>query len=222
MHLPTPVQRWTASVNEPESWVSLSVVRTGRMGAARRRSESNGAGSTSTPGLSRLPGSRIRLACCIRAIACGEYIRGSSSERARPSPCSPDIEPPYDATRSAASSMKCRNRPAPAGVLELEVDAHVHAAVAEVAVGDAVEPAVLEQRVEVAQVGAELLRRDRGVLPARLRRAAQRAGREPGAVLADPPQRELLDGVGDDPVRHAGSGAPPPAPATRPPPRRRR
>ncbi len=71
MHLPTPVQRWTASLKDPESWVSFSVVRTGRMGAARRRSASNGAGSTRTPGLSRLPGSRIRLACCISAIACG-------------------------------------------------------------------------------------------------------------------------------------------------------
>ena len=44
MHLPTPVQRCTASVNEPASWVSRSVVRTGRMrggqpqvGVERRR-----------------------------------------------------------------------------------------------------------------------------------------------------------------------------------------
>ena len=114
MHFPTPVQRWTAPENDPASWVSRSVVRSGRGGVARRRSESNGAGSTSTPGFSRLSGSKIRLACCISAIACGEYIRGSSSERARPSPCSPDIEPPYDATRSAAFSTNSRNLPRPA------------------------------------------------------------------------------------------------------------
>ena len=46
--------------------------------------------------------------------------------------------------------------PSPTGILELEVDAHVHAAVTEVAVGDTVERALLEQRVEVAQVGTEL------------------------------------------------------------------
>ena len=159
------------------------------------------------------------MACCISAIACGEYIRGSSSDRARPSPCSPDIEPPYDATRSAALSTNSRNLPRPGGVLELEVDPHVHAAVAEVAVGNAVQRALLEQRVEVAQVGAELGGRHGGVLPAGLRRAAQRTGRQAGAVLADPPQRELLRDVGDDPVRYAGRAGDLRAQGTRPPPR---
>ncbi len=96
--------------------------------------------------------------------------------------------------------------PPATGILELEVDAHVHAAVAEVAVGNAVEGAVLQQRVEVAQVGAQPLGRHGGVLPARLRRPAQRARGEPGTVLADPPERQLLGDVGDDPVRHAGRG----------------
>jgi hypothetical protein len=38
---------------------------------------------------------------------------GSSSLRARPSPCSPDIEPPWPATSLAASSMNARYRDRP-------------------------------------------------------------------------------------------------------------
>ena len=42
-------------------------------------------------------------------VASAEYIFPSSSERARPSPCSPESEPPWAATRSAASSMNERS-----------------------------------------------------------------------------------------------------------------
>ncbi len=84
--------------------------------------------------------------------------------------------------------------------LEREVDPHVHAAVAEMAVGHAVEAVPLQQLVEVAQPGAQPVRRDRGVLPAGVRRALQAAGGEAGAVLADPPERGRLGGVGHQPV----------------------
>ena len=100
----------------------------------------------------------------------------------------------------------------PRPVVELEVDPHVHAAVAEVAVGNPVETALREQRVEVAQVVAQPLRGDGGVLPPGLRLAGQGAGGEAGAVLADPPQRELLGHVGHHPVPDAcrgGDGAGP-------------
>ena len=112
--------------------------------------------------------------------------------------------------------------PRPRGVLELEVDPHVHAAVAEVAVGNAVQRALLEERVEVAQVGAELGGRHGGVLPAGLRGSAQRTGRQAGAVLADPPQRQLLRDVGDDPVRYAGGAGDLGGEGLAPPPRSQR
>ncbi len=79
--------------------------------------------------------------------------------------------------------------PAP---VEGEVDAHVHAAVAEVAVGHPVEPRVPQQRVEPAQVGAQPVRGDRGVLPAGVRGPLQAARGKARAVLADPPQRGRL------------------------------
>ena len=67
--------------------------------------------------------------------------------------------------------------PRPAPVLpgtEGEVDAHVHAAVAEVPVRHPLQPVLVQQRLEVAEVGAQLLDRDGGVLPARVRRAGRR------------------------------------------------
>ncbi len=107
--------------------------------------------------------------------------------------------PPYDATSRAASSTNRRN-PAPArGVAQPEVDTHVHAAVAEVPVGDSVEPVVDEERVEGAEVLAEPVGRHGGVLPAGVRRGVEAPGGEAGAVLPDPPQRRLLGRVGDDP-----------------------
>ena len=41
-------------------------------------------------------------------MVAGGYIRGSSSLRARPSPCSPERDPPWAATRSATSSAMRR------------------------------------------------------------------------------------------------------------------
>ena len=83
---------------------------------------------------------------------------------------------------------------------QTEVDPHVDAAVAEVAVGHTVEAVPGEQRLEVAQVGAQAIRRNGRVLPAGVGGAGQAPCGQPGAVLPDPPQRGLLDDVGDDPV----------------------
>ena len=55
------------------------------------------------PGASRPEGSQV---CTKRSNApsiSGEYMSGSSSDRARPSPCSPDSEPSYFTARCAAS-----------------------------------------------------------------------------------------------------------------------
>ena len=83
------------------------------------------------------------------------------------------------------------------GAVEREVDAHVHAAVAEVAVGHAVEAGVAEQGVEPAQVGPEPVRRDRRVLPPGVRGTVQAPSGEAGPVLPDPPQRSHLRRLGD-------------------------
>ena len=95
--------------------------------------------------------------------------------------------------------------------LEREVDAHVHAAVAEVAVGHPVEPVLAQQLVEVAQPGAQPLGRYGGVLPAGVRRGLQAARGQPGAVLADPPQRGRLGEVLDQPVPEGARGRGEPA-----------
>ncbi len=77
--------------------------------AGRRRSASTAAGRTTTPGLSRSSGSNSALNRSMSRIASGEYMSGSSSDRARPSPCSPDSDPPWYATSRAASVMKVRS-----------------------------------------------------------------------------------------------------------------
>ena len=114
----------------------------GACGAASRRSASSGAGSTSTPGLSRLSGSRRRLACCISAIACGGV---HPRQQLRAGPAVAVLARHRAAVRRHQVGRVLDELPvaaAPAGVLELEVDAHVHAAVAEVAVRDAVQRAL--------------------------------------------------------------------------------
>ena len=88
-HLPTPVQRCTSST-KPGSARNSAERRT----CGARRSASTAAGSTRTPGFSNPCGSKICLMAPNSAMASGEYIAASSSERARPSPCSPDSDPP--------------------------------------------------------------------------------------------------------------------------------
>ena len=82
---------------------------------------------------------------------------------------------------------------------QVEVDADVDAAVAEVPVVDALPTVLLHERVEATQVRAEPVRRDGGVLPAGPRlTAVGQSGRAAGAVLANAPQRSRLRRVGDD------------------------
>ena len=113
-HLPTPVQRWTASEKSPSScrYASASERRSGGA-ACTRRSASSGRGRTTMPGFSTSSGSSTPFTRAMTSRAAGEYMCGSSSPRARPSPCSPDSEPPYPATRRAASVMNARNACAP-------------------------------------------------------------------------------------------------------------
>ena len=91
--------------------------------------------------------------------------------------------------------------PEPPGAVPLaqrEVDAHVHAAVTEVAVGHAVEAGLPQQRVEAAQVVPQPVGGHGGVLPAALRRPVEAARGEPGAVLPDPPERSGLGSIRHD------------------------
>ncbi len=74
--------------------------------------------------------------------------------------------------------------------LQREVQPDVHAAVTEMPVGDAGQPVTGDQGFELPQVRPQLLGRDGGVLPARPALASGRGVRgQPGAVLADPPDR---------------------------------
>ncbi|CAI4170767.1 hypothetical protein CCOS2040_18555 [Streptomyces albidoflavus] len=82
---------------------------------------------------------------------------------------------------------------------QVEVDADVDAAVAEVPVRGAAQPVVGEQGAEVAQVRAEPGGRHRAVLPAGPRLGAVgHPGGGAGGVLADPPEGALAGGVVDD------------------------
>ncbi len=74
-----------------------------------------------------------------------------------------------------------------ARLADREVDPAVHAALAEVPVGQAVQPVPGEQRLEVPQVGAEPCRRDGGVLPPGMRRTLQCHPGIAGGVGPQPP-----------------------------------
>jgi len=66
---------------------------------------------------------------------------------------------------------------------------------------------VVHELAELAQVGPELLGRDRGVLPAGPGLPAVGApGQDAGPGFADTPQRPGLGRVGDDPAGAAGPG----------------
>ncbi len=90
---------------------------------------------------------------------------------------------------------------------QVEVDADVDAAVAEVAVQGAAQAVFGEQRPEVAEVRAEPGGRHRAVLPAGPGlTAVGRPGRGAGGVLADPPQGPLPGRVRDDRAVHGVGG----------------
>lgn len=109
-HLPTPRQRRVARWKLPRSWPKASFGSSGMVGMPSwtRRFSSIVAGRTTRPGFIRSSGSQIPLKSSKAVMICGGYIRGSSSARAWPSPCSPDSDPPCATTRSAAAIMKSR------------------------------------------------------------------------------------------------------------------
>ena len=85
-----------------------------------------------------------------------------------------------------------------AGSVEREIDADVHAAVAEVAVGHPGDTEVGHQRIEVTEVVTQALRRHGCIFPTGMGGSAGcAAARQPGAVLADAPQRGSADRVVD-------------------------
>ena len=186
-HLPTPVHRCTASTAEPWSWAHRSARRGSRSGPASLRSASAGRGSTSTPGL-RIPcGSQIAF-----ARPNGRAPRGNTSHRAgtsaparrraRRTGCRRRRRPGRPPRRGSAGTQP--GRPSRAGrsrCARARSRPRSGRRARRRARGD-------QQRLEVTEVGAEALRGYGGVLPARVGRSGQAAGREPGSVLADPPQ----------------------------------
>ncbi len=83
--------------------------------------------------------------------------------------------------------------------LEREVQAHMDAAVSEVAERESREVVGQEEFVEFPEVIPHPFRRDGRVLPPRVGRCTcRRAAGKPTAVLADPPQRCRLGRVGDN------------------------
>src|SRR5690606_35187895 len=73
---------------------------------------------------------------------------------------------------------------------QTEIQPDAQAAFAEVAVHDAFQAELVEQLVEITQVAAEVLRRNRGVLPAGPgQHAVDRAGGQTRAVRPDLPHR---------------------------------
>ena len=83
---------------------------------AREAASASSMGAASTPGLRRLPGSKTCLTRANRSSISGEYMKRRSSPRARPSPCSPETEPPWAAQMRAADCRNARECATPAGV----------------------------------------------------------------------------------------------------------
>ena len=69
-----------------------------------------------------------------------------------------------------------------------KVDPYVHAPVAEVSIRQSVQSMIIEQSVEIAQIGTKVLDRHRGVLPAGICGPSQADARQSGTVLPDLPQ----------------------------------
>ncbi len=199
-HLPTPTQRLAACAKEPPSCGKRKKRSCGVAGAQSPpslRCSSRPAGrARPCPGSSCCPGRRGRFSSWNALTRSSPNMRVSSSPRDWPSPCSPDSEPPCRTTRPAARSM---NSPVPAdafGAVEVERDAGVHAALAEVAVkARARLVAVAELVVQLLQVPGGSRRAGPGGRPSlpslpRCRggraRARSRQGRPRGPPRARP------------------------------------
>ena len=188
----------TAAVADPDAadrgvGEAAAVVRVGEVGLDGRRpvararsggSTRSGYGSTTLPGFILPSGSQIALNSRNASTSSSPNIFGSSSARDWPSPCSPESEPPSESTRSAASSRKRRQVAMPSALVEVEVPAGVDAALAVVAVERALVAVAVGQLLQLAQVLAEALGRDRRVLPALVRVGL--AGDERGRAEARP------------------------------------
>ena len=202
---PLPLHASPARASPP-SRAKLIAVRRGRRGgeASRRRPSSSGSAATRTPGLRIRPGSRAAFRRANAAMASGGYMRGRSSLRSRPSPCSPESDPPSRATRSATSSEMRRIAARAPGRRQVEERADVQAADARVPEPDGGHALAREHGAHRAREPGEPLRRHRGVLDERQRpRVAVRAARrahgagDPGA--AHRPDQGLRGSVRDDP-----------------------
>ena len=198
-HLPTPVQRCTASTR-PRSSRSRSRTGPASVGAASRTSASSGAGTHEDAGVEEVVRVRERLDPSHQ----GQRLRGvHPAEQLRAGPAVSMLARQAAAVPGGqVGGLLDEGAVAAAAVVrgEVEADADVEAAVAEVAVRRPVQPVGGEQGIEVAQVGTQALRWDGGVLPPGLAGRVGGAGRQPGAVLADPPDRCLLADVVDDAV----------------------
>ena len=96
----------------------------------------------------------------------------------------------------------------PGFALQIEADLHVDAAVAEVAVERRLVVVFVQQRAQVAQVRAQLLRRDRRIVPPfPVERRARGRRRGARARLADLPHRLRFAGRVET-HRSGGSGEP--------------
>src|SRR5215211_2502404 len=80
-----------------------------------RSCRSIGGGATITPGFIIPSGSKRRLTSAKARRISPPYIFSINSERERPSPCSPEMDPPQSTTRSATSSAMRRIRDTPLG-----------------------------------------------------------------------------------------------------------
>ena len=195
-HLPTPVQRCTASPSLPPSCGELQqrqrpAPRPDRpqVGVERRRVDQVAGVEQVARVADRLDRreepERLLVVHQRQQLGAGPAVAVLAGQRAA---VVAQLE------RAGGEEVAEDLRRADLARLEGEVDPHVHAAVAEVAVGHAVEVVLLEQLVEVAQPGAQPVRRDRGVLPAGVRRASSgcaRPGRRRprGSARARPPRR---------------------------------
>ena len=193
-HLPTPVQRCTASPSDPPSCVSRSAVATVARGRAGRRSASSGAGSTSTPGLSRLSGSQIALTAPNSAQRL-LVVHQRQQLRARPpvAVLARQRAAVRRAARSRTGDQELAERRRPPSSSKSKSIRTCTQPSPKWPYGTPSSPCSSQQLVEVAQPGAEPLGRDGRVLPAGVRRpvagCGRRARRRPrGSATARPPR----------------------------------
>ena len=93
------------------------------------------------------------------------------------------------------------------GLIEREVDAAVQASLTEVAVGQAMEAVVIQQGLEVAEVGAEVGSGDGRILPPGPGWLVEADACQPCSVSTDLPEGRGLHWIGDHPAIEASAGS---------------